>query len=80
MENKPLILAIEEAKNEIVQAINNAIQVHNLPCYMVDMILTDMSAQVKTGARNELEMAKEQMKIAEEQKTAEEQKSDEEVA
>ena len=62
MNNKPLILEIEEAKTEIIQAINNAIQIHRLPCYIVDMILADMSVQVKAGARNELEMAKEQMK------------------
>lgn len=62
MEQKPLILEIEEAKAELVQAVNNAIQVHKLPCYMVDLILQGIVAQVKEGARQELEMAKEQMK------------------
>lgn len=62
MEQKPLILEIEEAKVELVQAVNNAIQVHKLPCYMVDLILQGIVAQVKEGARQELEMAKEQMK------------------
>ena len=62
MNNKPLILEIDEAKTEIIQAINNALQVHNLPCYIVDMILTELRAQVKEGSRSELEMAKEQVK------------------
>ena len=65
MEQKPLILEIEEAKAELVQAVNNAIQVHKLPCYMVDLILQGIVAQVKEGAKQELEMAKEQMKTKE---------------
>lgn len=59
-EKRPLILEIDEAKAEIIQVINNAIQVHGLPCYIVDMILSNISAQVKEGAKNELEMAKKQ--------------------
>ena len=62
MEQKPLILEIEEAKMEIVEVVNKAIQVRKLPCYMVDLILQGIMAQVKDGVRNELEMIKEQMK------------------
>ena len=62
MEQKPLILKIEEAKAELVEAVNKAIQVHKLPCYMVDLILQGIVAQVKEGTRQELEIAKEQMK------------------
>lgn len=69
---RPFILEVDEAKNEIIQAINNAIRVHNLPCCIVDMILSDVYYQVKEGARNELEqvraqevaMAKQQMGAA----------------
>ena len=57
---KPLILEMDEAKLEIIQVINNAIQVHKLPCYMVDMILSDIGAQIKEGAKQELAMAKQQ--------------------
>ena len=57
-EKRPLILEIDEAKTEIIQVINNAIQVHGLPCYIVDMILSNISAQVKEGAKNELMMVK----------------------
>ena len=58
---KPFILEMDEAKIEIIQAINRAIQVHKLPFYMIDMILSSVSSQIKEGARNELEVAKQQM-------------------
>ena len=58
---KPLILEIEEAKLELIQVINNAMQVHKLPCYLIDMILSEVSAQIKEGAKNELAMAREQI-------------------
>ena len=59
---KPLILEMDEAKLEIIHVINNAIQVHGLPCYIVDMILSEIGAQIKEGAKNELAMAKAQVK------------------
>lgn len=60
--NKPLILEIDEAKREFIQVINNAIQVRNLPCYIISMVLDDLHAQIKDGAKSELEMAREQVK------------------
>ena len=68
---KPLILEIEEAKLEIIQTINNAIQVRKLPCYLIDTILSEICTQIKEGARQEIAMAKAQI---------EQQKNDEEVA
>ena len=65
---KPLILEMDEAKLEIIQVINNAIQVHKLPCYMVDMILSEIGAQIKEGAKQELAMAKQQMNESTEDK------------
>ena len=66
---RPFILEVDDAKKEIVQSINNAIQVHGLPMYLVDMILSELCAQVKEGAKQELAMAKAQV-----------EKQDEEVA
>lgn len=66
---RPFILEMDDAKKEIVQSINNAIQVHGLPMYLVDMILSELYAQVKEGAKQELTMARQQ-----------EEKQDEEVA
>lgn len=58
---KSFILEIEEAKTEMIQVINNAIQVRKLPCYIIDMILSEISTQIKEGAKQELTMAKAQM-------------------
>lgn len=58
---KPFILEMDEAKLEIIQVINNAMQVHKLPCYIVDMILSDIGVQIKEGAKNEITMAKQQV-------------------
>ena len=58
---KPFILEMDEAKSEIIQAINNAIQVRKLPCYLLDMILSEISSQIKAGAQNELAIARQQM-------------------
>lgn len=58
---KPFILEMDESKLEIIQVINNAIQVRKLPCYLLDMILSEVSAQIKEGAKQELAMAREQI-------------------
>lgn len=63
-EHKPLILEIDEAKKELIQCVNNIIQEHGLPCYIVDMLLSDVGAQIKEGAKNELAMLKAQIGAA----------------
>ena len=57
---RPLILEIEDTKQEIINVVNKAIQ-RGLPCYIVDMILSDICIQVKDGAKNELAMARQQV-------------------
>lgn len=64
MENKPLILELEEAKNEIAQSINVILQNHKIPCYLIEPTIVDLLAQVREVAKNELAMAREQMKGA----------------
>lgn len=59
--NRPFILEVDEAKKEFIQVINNAIQVRKLPCYIIEMILTDLHTQIRDGAKSELEMAKAQV-------------------
>ncbi len=61
---KPVILEIEETKLELIQCINNAI--NKLPCYIVDMILSDLASQVKEAAKSELKTAKQQMEDSKE--------------
>ena len=62
--NKPFILEIDEAKIEMIQGINNIIQAHKLPLYIVNMILSEIGAQIRDGAINEIKMAQEQIKQA----------------
>ena len=58
---KSLILEIDEAKSEIIWAINNAIQVHGLPCYLLLPIIETIYRDIQNGAQNELIMAKQQV-------------------
>lgn len=58
---KPFILEMDEAKQEFIQVINNAIQVRKLPCYIIDTILSELGTQIKEGAKQELAMARKQM-------------------
>lgn len=60
MNNKPIILVAEEFKTEITQMINKAIQQNGLPCYIIDMILTELRTQIKEGAKYEVETALQQ--------------------
>lgn len=61
-ENRPIILEIEEAKNEIVQCINGVIQTHQLPCYFLEPILKEVYGQIKAAAQSELEATRAQLK------------------
>ena len=64
---KPFILEMDEAKTEIIQVINNAIQVRKLPCYILDTLLSEISAQIKECAKQELAMARQQMEQSDEE-------------
>lgn len=67
MDNKiqrPLIVEIEESKTELIQCINNIVQEHGLPCYILDMLLSDIVTQIKDGAKRELAMARTSMGAA----------------
>lgn len=67
---KPFILEMDEAKAEIIQVINNAIQVRNLPLYIIDTILSEVCSQVKEGAKQELAMARQQMEESKDEEVA----------
>lgn len=58
---KPLILEIEEAKLELIQWVNDALQVRRLPCYFIDMIWSEIGSQIKEGVKNELSIARQQV-------------------
>jgi hypothetical protein len=57
---RPIILDIEDAKLEIVQCINGILN-RGIPCYIVEMILSDAYTQVKSAATAELDRARAQV-------------------
>lgn len=59
--NKPLILELEEAKQELRRCMNDILQKHGLNCYLIEPAVADLYAQVRAGAQNELAQAMEQM-------------------
>lgn len=59
--NKPLVITLNEFKTTMASVINNAIQQENLPCYLLEPIMAELLAQLREGARGELQMAKDQM-------------------
>ena len=63
--DKPLIITLNETKIELISVINTAIQENRIPCYFIEPILSELLTQVREGAKNELQMAREQMKNAE---------------
>ena len=64
---RPFIVEVDEVKSEMIQIINNAIQVRKLPCYIIDMMLSEISAQIKDGAKQELAMARQQITQSDEE-------------
>ena len=55
---KPFALEHEEAKTEIIEAVNNAHSVHGVPFVFLEDTLTILLYQVKENARAEREMAR----------------------
>ena len=61
MKQKPIILEIEEAKQELIQSVNDIIAKHGLNCYLLEPAFAGLYAEIKAGAQRELAQAKEQM-------------------
>lgn len=64
-QKKPLILEIEEAKIELAQCVNHIIQDRGIPCYFLEPTLSEILAQVKACAKNEIAHAQAHMNGAE---------------
>ena len=60
---KPLILELEEAKNELIQCVNHIIQARQLPCYFLVPIVESIYREIQSGAQNELATAMKQTMI-----------------
>lgn len=59
---KPLIVELEDAKMAFVQFINN-LQQQGLPCYLIEMTLSDVYAQLRNRADAELAAARQQANV-----------------
>ena len=62
---RPFILDVEDARNELVDAINKISKKYNVPYYFLQPTLTTILAQVKNVAQNELEVARQYTKKSE---------------
>lgn len=63
MNEKPIILAIEEAKSDLETAVNEILKKHQIPFYFLEPIFADLYKQVAQGKAKELEAAR--AKVAE---------------
>ena len=57
---KPLILELDDAKKEFIKFINN-LQSRGIPCYLIEMLMSDTLTQLHGIAKTELEMARKQI-------------------
>jgi hypothetical protein len=61
---KPLILELDDAKKEFVRFIND-LQSRGLPCYLIEMAISEPLMQIRNVAKTELDMARKQIEIKE---------------
>ena len=61
MQQKPIILEMDEAKQELVQCVNDILSRHRLSCYLIEPMFAELYAQIKASAQNELAQARAQM-------------------
>jgi hypothetical protein len=58
MEQKSIILEMDEAKHELIQSVNDIMHKHGLNCYLMEPMFAELYAEVKAGAQRELAQAK----------------------
>lgn len=58
MEQKPIILEMDEAKQELVQCVNDILSRHRLSCYLIEPMFAELYSQIKASAQNEVAQAR----------------------
>ena len=58
--SKPLVLALDEVENELVNTVNELITKYNIPCYLLELIFDKIHRQLKDGAKKEIISARNQ--------------------
>ena len=66
MEQKSIIIELDEAKRELVQCVNGILQKHGLNCYLIEPAFAELYAQIKATAQNELVQARKAAEAAKE--------------
>ena len=60
MEQKSIILELDEAKQELVQCVNDILARHRLSCYLIEPMFAELYNQIQVSARNEIVQARAQ--------------------
>lgn len=58
MAKKPLCLKIDEATKELNSAVEQIATSHGLPCYLLELLVSDMLTRLQNGKRIEIEQAR----------------------
>ena len=56
---RSIILELDDAKQELIQCVNNIMGDRGLPCYLIEPMFAELYAQVKATAQRELAQARE---------------------
>lgn len=72
---RPIILEMEEAKQELIQCVNSILAKHKLSCYLIEPMFAELYGRIQSSAQNEIvqvraqeeEFKKAQVQIAETQ-------------
>ena len=57
---RPIILEMDEAKQELIQCVNHIMQQHRLSCYLLEPMFAELYAEIKATAKQELAQARAQ--------------------
>lgn len=58
MAKKPLCLEIDEATKELNSAVEQIASKHGLPCYLLELLVSDVLTRLQNGKRIEVEQAR----------------------
>ena len=58
MQQKSIILEMGEAKQELIQCVNDILARHGLNCYLIEPMFAELYREIKTSAQNELAQAR----------------------
>lgn len=60
-ETKPMAIEVDEFKQELIKIINDAVRERRIPFFVLEPIMNDFTNQIRNGAKEELQYAKQQI-------------------